>query len=210
MSLSVYPGPMFSGKTTRLLQEISKYSGVILNTSSSLSDSASYENHAVIINSDKDNRDISNVISSHSLFYKGLSDKIDIVSANNLSDVNVEKYVVIGIDECNFFSDLHDTIKKWLSQGKHIICVGLDSDFRMEKFGSISDLLHIADRFEKLSAICSICLEKLMKEGQMITPDKTTPASFTMRTISSETIEEIGGSEKYKAVCRKCHPYGQK
>lgn len=195
MSLVVYPGPMFSGKTTKLLQEIGRYSSITAG------------NHALIINSVKDSRDLSNVISSHSPFYKGLSDKIDVVSADKLSDVNVDKYIVIGIDECNFFSDLYDTVKKWLQMKKHIICVGLDGDFRMEKFGNISDLLHLADKFEKLTAICSVCLEKLLQEKGLITPDKTVPAPFTMRTVSSNDLEVIGGSEKYKSVCRECHPY---
>jgi thymidine kinase len=195
MSLSVYPGPMFSGKTTRLLQEIGRFSSITEG------------NHALLINSVKDSRDIANVISSHSPFYKGLSSKIDVVSAENLSDVNIEKYIVIGIDECNFFSDLYETVKLWLKKGKHIICVGLDSDFRMDKFGQISDLLHLADKFEKLSAICCVCLDKIIKEGGIVTPDRTTPAPFTMRKTISSSVEEIGGSDKYQAVCRNCHPY---
>lgn len=198
MSLSVYPGPMFSGKTTRLLQEIGRFSAITEG------------NHALLINSVKDSRDIENVISSHSPFYKGLSSKIDVISAKNLSDVNVDKYIVIGIDECNFFSDLSETIKLWLKNDKHIICVGLDSDFRMEKFGDISELLHLADKFEKLSAICSVCLERIINAGGVITPDRTTSAPFTMRKTKTNDVEEIGGSDKYQAVCRKCHPFSQK
>jgi thymidine kinase len=206
MSLSVYPGPMFSGKTTRLLQEIARYTGGIIDKRKN----GPGENEVLIINSIKDNRDLSNVISSHSPFYKGLSDKIDIIATENLSDVNVEKYSIIGIDECNFFKDLYETVKKWLSEGKHIICVGLDGDYKMEKFGNISELLHIADRFEKLSAICSLCLDRILLENgssscYVISPDKTVPAPFTMRTSDSKELELIGGSEKYRAVCRKCH-----
>lgn len=199
MSLTVYAGPMFSGKTTKLLQEISRFIGIF--SSDQLA-----ENKILIVNSKKDTRDYRNVISSHSPFYKGLSDKIDVISSYELNEINVEKYILIGIDECNFFSDLEETIKIWLSKEKHIVCVGLDSDYRMEKFGKISDLLHLSDKFEKLNAICSCCLNDLMDQKVLITPDKTTPAPFTARIqLEQKQIEIIGGSDIYKAVCRNCH-----
>lgn len=196
MSLTVFTGPMFSGKTTSMLQEISRYTDI------------SEKHKSLIINHNIDNRNLNTVISSHSSFYKGLSNKIDIVSTDDLSKVNVDKYVVIGIDEANFFTGLKNTIEKWIELGKHIICAGLDGSYKIEKFGEISDLLHLSDKFIKLTAICSVCLEELIKNKITITPYNTTPAPFTKKiNIRKENnnVIDVGGAEKYVAVCRKHH-----
>lgn len=193
MSLSVVCGPMFSGKTSHMLQEITKYSDI------------STQRHALIINHTLDTRDPTKVVSSHNSMYKGLSDKIDVVSASNLNDIDVSKYNIIGVDEANFFGDLVETVKSWVKDGKHVICSGLDSDYRMEKFGNISDLVHYSDKFVKLSAICSLCLAEL--EGH-ISPCNTTPAPFTMKLPGmGDDIVDIGGSDKYVPVCRFHHNF---
>jgi len=194
MSLIVYTGPMFSGKTTAMIQEISRYTDI------------SEKHKALIINHSLDNRDNREIISSHSSTYRGLNSKIDILSVDKLFTVNVSGYVVIGIDESNFFNDLYPTVKEWLTSNKHIICVGLDGNYKMEKFGNICDLLHLADKFVKLNAICSVCLQDLMENNKVITPFNTVPAPFTKRINNKNTDEiDIGGADKYISVCRKHH-----
>lgn len=196
MSLVVFTGGMFCGKTTSMLHEISRYTDI------------SSEHKALVINHSFDNRDVRDVISSHSSTYKGLSDKIDVVSTDNLLNVKIEDYIVIGIDEANLFKNLYSVVKKWLRLNKHIVCSGLDGNYKMEKFGSISDLLHISDKFIKLNAICSICLEDLTSNGKTITPFNTTPAPFTRKIDTTNHNEiDIGGSDKYIAVCRKHHTF---
>jgi thymidine kinase len=211
MSLTVYTGPMFSGKTTQLLREITRYADL------------SERRHALIINHSLDTRDIEKVVSSHASIYKGLSERIDVLSAATLdiADPTVAKYTIIGIDEANLYDDLVPMVKKWLAEGKHIICVGLDGDYRMERFGHINELLPLADTFVKLNAICSVCLAEMSKRGELITPNNTTPAPFTkkvavsvpkeLKQISTSIPKEqkqvspidIGGADKYMAVCRK-------
>lgn len=194
MSLTVYTGPMFSDKSSRLLREITRYSDV------------SEKRHALIINHVLDTRDLTKVVSSHASLYKGVSDRLDVVSTEKLSDADVSKYTIIGIDEANLFDDLVDVVKLWLSLGKHIICVGLDGDYRMEKFGKISELVHLADTFIKLKAICSVCLSELASKGELVTPNNATPAPFTKKIKNNCTeLIDIGGSDKYIAVCRKHH-----
>jgi thymidine kinase len=193
MSLTVFTGPMFSGKTTSMLAEITRFSDV------------SETRHALIINHSFDIRNIDHIISSHASMYKGLSSKIDVQSSNLLSQIDVTKYTIVGIDECNFFEDLVPMVSKWISQGKHIIASGLDGDYQMKKFGSISDLLPIADSFIKLKAICSCCLTEHQKNGGLVTPFTTVPAPFTKRISSSSSVIEIGGADKYVAVCRRHH-----
>lgn len=195
MSLQVFTGPMYSGKSQSLIKELNR-----------LADINPYSN-PLIINHALDTRS-SLGISSHSSGFKGLSDRINIISESRLSSVNVSLYTNIGIDEINFFDDEEDlvtTIKLWISQGKHIICAGLDGDANMNPFGYISKLLHIADTFIKLNAICSICTKQLIDQGEPITPNNITPAPFTKKIINDQNIIDVGGQDKYIAVCRKHH-----
>ena len=58
------------------------------------------------------------------------------------------KYNIIGIDEGQFFTDLIPMVKFWLND-HDIYVVGLDGDFHMNKFGSILDLIPLADTAKK-------------------------------------------------------------
>ena len=185
MSLRVYVGPMFSGKTSELLRAITKYADV-------------YKDRPLLVNNAFDDRNTKDVISSHSSLYKGVSDLVDIVSVHKLAEVNVSKYRVIGIDEISFFDDLTETVAKWVQSGKHVICAGLDGNIKMRNFGQAHELLAMADEFVKLTAICSLCLRE---RGE---PYDVVPAPFTAKiggNLSSEV--ESGGADKYVAVCRK-------
>lgn len=182
---------MFSGKTTKLISDIGTYCDV------------SDDNRALLINNKLDTRDIEKVISSHSSNYRGLSSKIDVLFTDDLSSVNVDNYTVIGVDETSLFKDVVPAVKRWLDLGKHIVCSGLDGSYKMEKFGEISELLHLSDKFEKLRAICKPCLQELLSSGQTIIPYNTVKAPFTKKTVIDDN--DIGGSEKYIAVCRKHH-----
>jgi thymidine kinase len=104
---------------------------------------------------------------------------------------------VIAIDEVQFFDmrvvDLADDLAH---EGKRVICAGLDMDFRGEPFGPIPQLLAIAERVDKLQAICVVC-------GH--------PASRTQRLIDGapacyeDPVVLIGASEVYEARCRDHH-----
>lgn len=193
MSLSVFVGPMFAGKTTRVKQKLTKYADCLEGSK------------CLLINymADK-SREQKDGISCHSSGYKGLSEKITVVSAYKLADVDVTKFTHIGIDEGQFYEDLKDTVKKWLDQGKYIVVVGLDSTAEMKAFGQIADLLPIADDFKKCKAICSFCVKEIEKDGQVLQIEKV-QAAFTRKIVksnSSSTID-IGGAEKYAATCRR-------
>jgi len=190
MSLKVYCGCMFSSKSSTLLSELTKYADISENR------------HILLINHSLDTRDSSKV-SSHSSMYKGISNKIDLVSTNSLKEVDVSNYSVVGIDEASFFDDLPETVKYWLTLDKHIICAGIDSDFQMKPFGRIHELVYLADSFIKLNAVCSVC-----NKGQA-NPLNVVPAAFTERLTNSGNLIEIGGSESYIAVCRKHHSYSK-
>ena len=61
--------------------------------------------------------------------------------------------------------------------------------------GGILELIPLAEKIIKLSAICKIC-------GMN--------ANFTFRTCSSKETECIGGTESYMPLCRECYNEKQK
>ena len=76
--------------------------------------------------------------------------------------------------------------------GKIVIVAGLDANYRREPFGKLIDLVPVAEKVKKLSAICRDCCET---------------ASFTVRIGGSggREVNMVGGEEMYKPVCRKCY-----
>ncbi|WP_102348223.1 thymidine kinase [Bacillus sp. Marseille-P3661] len=122
-------------------------------------------------------------------------------SAVILEQVNSETDVV-GIDEIQFFDEnIISVVKQLADEGHRVICAGLDQDFRGEPFGSVPDLMALAESVTKLQAICMSC---------------GSPASRTQRLINGEPasyhdpIILVGASESYEPRCRHCHEVPQK
>lgn len=111
--------------------------------------------------------------------------------SNNLSSVRerVSQYSVIGIDEGQFFTDIVSFVIDMLSLGKIVIIAALDGDYKQESFGSVLQLIPKCDSVVKLNAVCTLCQKD---------------ASFTCRKTQEDTLEVIGGDDKYMALCRQC------
>jgi thymidine kinase len=177
---------MFSGKTTTLISNITCYADISSN------------HKALLINHSIDTRNKDHIVSSHSSTYKGLSDKVDIVSSDRLIDIDIDNYQTIGIDEAQFFDDLPEAVNKWLNMSKTIIVSGLDSDVNGDIFGHIHELLHMSDSFKKLKAICKNCLDT---SGDIV------PAPFTSKKVKDGVRIDVGGDDIYYPTCRKCCNY---
>lgn len=189
-------GPMFSMKTTLMLQRLSQFADVT-------------HTRALVINHDIDrNRKVGNNLShlglsSHSSQFFGISPLIDTCYASDLSKVDVSKYLIIGIDEVCFFSNLEPTLKKWVDQGKHIYCAGLDGNFLGEPFEEVARLVALSDTFQKVTAVCQSCTD----ESPFTSPDFFVPAPFTSKidgNLTSAAVEQ-GGKDKYRPSCRYHH-----
>ena len=117
---------------------------------------------------------------------------IPAVSCTNLYDIydQVKDFAVIGIDEGQFFDDIVEFSEEMANAGKIVVIAALDGTFDWKKFGKVIDLIPLAERVEKLDAVCMDCKET---------------AYFTKRIIDSKETEVIGGAEFYKPVCWKCH-----
>ena len=167
--IQVIFGLMFSGKTTELLRRVKRY------------ELAKYK--CIVIKYDNDKR------------YDGVSTHDnrchDALSTNILTDVRSKLllYEVLGIDEGQFFVDIVDIAEEMAMLGKIVIVAGLDGDYRRRPFGSMINLINLAENVVKLTAVCLNCYG----EG-----------SFSKRICVNTQLEIIGGSERYMAVCRDC------
>lgn len=202
MSLHVYTGPMFSGKTTTLNQEISKY--LLL-----------FKRKGVLISPSIDNRSkTDNPQTSHNPCYYYPPNNLQIIQLSKLDDYDFSEYDVIGIEEAHFFPNLHDNIKNLLKLKKRIYVAGLDSNYKLERFkgeifSDISELLYLSDTFEKMSGICIECLNEHYKNNIYHEFYDVKKGSFTKRIKKDNNDLLIGGKEMYMCVCRYHHNYSE-
>jgi len=81
-------------------------------------------------------------------------------------------------------------------RGVRVIVAGTDMEFRGEPFGPIPQLLAIAEKVDKLHAICVKCGDLATRNQRLIDGE---PAPAEGPTI------HVGGAESYEARCRRCH-----
>jgi thymidine kinase len=104
---------------------------------------------------------------------------------------------VVGIDEAQFLDpEIIPIAKKLADKGIRVIIAGLDTDFRGEPFGSMPILLAIAERADKLQAICMVCGENASRTQRLVDGK---PAQY------DDPIVIVGAAEMYEARCREHH-----
>ena len=104
---------------------------------------------------------------------------------------------VVAVDEVQFFDDgVVSVVQRLVTDGRRVICAGLDLDFRGEPFGPVPTLLALAEHVDKLAAICVVCGEPGTRTQRIV---DGVPAAF------DDPIIVIGATEKYEARCRSCH-----
>lgn len=105
-----------------------------------------------------------------------------------------ENYGVIIVDECQFCTEAQINQLKELTAYVPVLCYGLKTDFRTKLFEGSKRLVEIADSMTELKAICS-CGRKA-----------TINARFSNgRLVTRGSVIEIGGDERYKAICYDCY-----
>jgi thymidine kinase len=147
------------------------------------------------INHNIDNRG-DDIFSTHNpQITNTLSDKIKMINTNNLSEVDITTFDVIGVDEAQFFIDL-TPIRDWVDvHHKHVIVASLDADCHRNVFGHILTLVPYCDSIVKLKAHCLKCAAHGKLEN----------AIFTIKISNDNTGIDIGGADKYLSVCRQCY-----
>lgn len=178
--IEVICGCMFSGKTEELIRRLKR---------------ATYAKQKVqIFKHSFDNRYDELCITTH---YGLKLPTVTCMTAGDIIKAVDNKSQVVGIDEVQFYGDeIVAVIEEIAHQDIKVIVSGLDMDFRGEPFGAMPKLLTLAEKVDKLSAICSVCGEPATRTQRLLDGH---PAPYSSEIVS------VGSTEKYEARCRKCH-----
>jgi thymidine kinase len=181
---------MFSDKTTILMTRLTHEFDMAKRDGS--------DPQVCCLNSDKDTRpDQSENGTANFSTHKSSKTQypFPIFKCRYLRDFDAGQYLVIGIDEGQFFDDIVETTQKWLSQGKLVITAGLSGTFQQKPFNRYLDLLSMATHHELVRASCDLCPPK---NGHI----RERNAPFTRRITDSQEVEIVGGANMYIAVCK--------
>lgn len=177
MSLDLIIGPMFSGKTSFLLNLVQK--------------NRILEKKIFTVKPKIDNRyNEKNQLQNHNQETEECVRIADIKDCNRYKEYKEAEIVII--DEAQFFEGLAETIKHQMKiyPEKHFYIAGLNGDSNTEPFGEIHRLLSVCDQIHFLHALCILC-----KDG--------TKAIFS-KCIDQKTQQiKVGGIESYIPVCRR-------
>jgi thymidine kinase len=180
--IEVVCGPMFCGKSEELIRRLRR--------------AAIARKHVLCVKPAIDDRDPRADIVSHAgsrLAARPIGEARDLLELCATTDV-------VGIDEAQFFGpSIVDVSCRLAADGIVVIVAGLDRDYRGRPFGSMPQLLCLADEVTKLHAVCVRCgrdasLTQRLLDGH--------PAPFDDATIV------VGGPERYEARCRACFAAG--
>ena len=133
-------GPMFSGKSTRLIEQMRKYVYKAKKT--------------IMVKYYADQRysEKSEVVTHDLIKYDSINCKLLRNSFETL-----KQYDVIGIDEGQFFADLVEVCEELALMGKIVLIAALNGDFRMEPFPVIQRIIAKSDKIKLLKAYCFNC-----------------------------------------------------
>lgn len=179
-SIEVVTGSMFSGKTDELIRRLRR---------------ATIARQKVqVFKPVIDNRYHADKVTSHA----GTDfDAVPVKCSADLLPLLEPDTSVVGIDEAQFFDDgIVEVAQSLANRGVRVLVAGLDSDFRGEPFGCMPVFMCIAERVDKLQAICMVCGEAASRTQRLV---NGRPARY------NDPIVIVGASEMYEARCRKHH-----
>jgi thymidine kinase len=219
--LELVIGPMFSGKTSKLLEvykqcEFCGIPVVIVNHSIDTRYDYLLENQPLEkVESNQGTIPLPNFAphggslrepNCDSTFSKGGSNVVTMLSSHDkvtapcIRATTLEEALkttlcrdadVILINEGQFFGDLYEGVQALLQENKQVYVCGLDGDFERKPIGTILNLIPLCDKVTKLTSLCSIC-----RNG--------TPGIFSMR-LTEEKNQILVGVDNYVPVCRMCY-----
>ena len=180
-SFEIITGPMSCGKTEELLRRVKRC--IIA------------QKKVKVVSPEIDTRAKGDYIESRNGLWL---DAITVKNARDILNYISSDDEIVAIDEIQFFDmEIVSVVRKLVEHGKRVIASGLDLDFKGEPFGAMPELLCLADKVDKLTAVCMKC--------------GSDHATRTQRLINGAPADKssplimIGGDETYEARCLKCY-----
>ena len=181
--LKMFVGPMFSGKSTKLIQNIERYKLAghkILCFKPSMDNRYTSEGYIVTHNDMHENCYLINTGDDLTNVYEEQTLENDIKA--------------IAIDEAFMIDDIEKAILKIFYRDRvDFLVSSIDISASLLPFECVSNLLSHATHVKKCKAVCTSCGED---------------ASYTMRKFSIDEKEEeirVGGIDLYEPKCLKHH-----
>ncbi len=176
--IEVICGPMFAGKTEELLRRVRR--AVIAGR------------RVTVVGHALDTRRGADRLASH----VGVEHpSITASTVEELLAAVPDDVEIVAIDEAQFFGpELVDAASELAGRGLVVIVAGLDVTFDGRPFEPLPSLMALAERVDKLTAICVVCGE-----------DAVFHVRVTQGTAASDVVaaEHVGGTDKYEARCRR-------
>ena len=178
--LEVITGPMFCGKTDELLRRLRR---------------ASIAKQKIqVFKPGFDIRYSNEKVTSHA------GNEYNAHPVDNITEIHIhllDDVTVVAIDEAQFFGEeIIQVVQDLVDKGIRVIVGGLDMDFRGVPFGQMPELLSLAEKVDKLHAICMVCGEEATRTQRLV---DNKPAYY------DDPIIIVGASEMYEARCRIHH-----
>ena len=115
-----------------------------------------------------------------------------------LKENNKKKVDVLIIDEAQFCKESQIDQCQQISDHIPVLCYGLKTNFKGHLFEGSKRLLEIADSISEIKSICKCGFKAIMN------------AKLVNGVVVTEGAEiDIGGDEKYEAMCYSCWINGQ-
>lgn len=144
-----------------------------------------------------DNRDGSTVVRSRI----GISSNALLIEQNGkIKDtLACEKdYDMIVVDEAQFLTELQvNELRELVDEGVFVRCYGLKTDYMGKLFEGSKRLLEISDSIREIKSMC-ICGRKAIMNARV----------QDGKILYSGDQIDIGGNEKYRALCYQCWKSG--
>ena len=122
---------------------------------------------------------------------------IALPSAEAIGDAVGDDVDLVAIDEAHFFGPgLVDAVAELATRGIVVVVAGLDVTFAGEPFEPLPSLMALAERVDKLTAICAVCGAEAIFHTRVAGPSSDVGL----------VPENVGGAEKYQARCRRHFP----
>lgn len=169
--IEVICGGMFSGKTEELIRRIAQ----VQNENKTFQ----------LFKPSIDTRYHSTQIVSHNGLYMNA---IAVENPQQILELSKD-IAVVGIDETQFFDNsIVDVCNELANMGKRLILAGLDMDYLGKPFGSMPNLMAIAEFVDKLHGKCQI-------SGEL--------ASYSFRKVALNDEILLGSDQIYEARSRQ-------